>query len=359
MVRRPVICGFIFVSIALLSAAGVTACTTFVIRDGDRAVFGKNLDWFADPGMVMVNQRGLAKEALTQLDGKPPEWVSKYGSVTFNQAGRELPLGGMNEAGLVVESMWLDTTRYPEPDARPSILETQWIQYQLDNHATVAEVVASDSLLRISTTSVPTHFLVLDGAGGVAVVEFLKGKMVSYVGDDVYFEVLTNSNYRESAGCFMRGGLTGGNTSLQRFVDATDMIRDFEGGGGDTLIDYSFGILEEVSAEVTPVHFTRWSIVYDFAGGRIYFRTHTSPYIKYIDVADLDFSCGSRRVALDVHTEDPGRVNERMVDYTVELNRDLILETFEIYRDNDFLDVSTPDLIELSNYPDEFRCVEE
>ena len=330
MVRKPIMYGLILVSIALLSAAGVTACTTFVIRDGDRAVFGKNLDWFADPGLVIVNQRGLLKEALAGREGEAARWASKYGSVTFNQAGKELPLGGVNEAGLVVETMWLDTTRYPEPDARPRVIETQWVQYQLDNHSTVAEVITSDSLVRISPTSVPTHFLILDGAGDVAVVEFLEGKMVSYAGDYVYFEVLTNSEYSGSAGCFMRGGLTGGNTSLQRFVDATAMVRDFEGGEGDTIIDYSFKILEKVAAEVTPEHFTRWSIVYDFSGGRIYFRTHTSPSVKHIDIADLDFTCGARRVALDIHTKEPGRVNERMVDYTAALNRELILETFEI-----------------------------
>jgi penicillin V acylase-like amidase (Ntn superfamily) len=359
MTGRPAIYGAILVSIALLWAAAATACTTFVLRDGDRAVFGKNLDWFADPGLVMVNQRGLAKEAMAQPDAEPLRWVSEYGSVTFNQAGRELPMGGMNEAGLVVESMWLDTTEYPEPDGRSRLVEAQWAQYQLDNHATVEEVIAGDSLVTISHGSVPLHFLILDGAGDIAVVEFLKGKMVSYAGDNVPFEVLTNSNYRESAGCFMRGGLTGGNTSLQRFVDATAMTRAFEGGKGDAIIDYSFHILEEVAAEVTPVHFTRWSIVYDFAGGRIYFRTHDSPSVKYIDTGDLDFACGSRRVAIDIHTKGPGRVNERMVDYTAELNRELVLETFKIYRAHDFLDLSTADLIDLYSYPEGFICTEE
>lgn len=29
-------------------------------------------------------------------------WTSRYASVTFNQWGREFPMDGMNEAGLVV-----------------------------------------------------------------------------------------------------------------------------------------------------------------------------------------------------------------------------------------------------------------
>ena len=48
-------------------------------------------------------------------------WTAQYGSITFNQYGRELPTGGINEAGLVVESMALSEARYPEPDHRPYI----------------------------------------------------------------------------------------------------------------------------------------------------------------------------------------------------------------------------------------------
>jgi penicillin V acylase-like amidase (Ntn superfamily) len=31
--------------------------------------------------------------------------------VTFNQYGRNFPSGGMNEAGLVIELMWLEGSR--------------------------------------------------------------------------------------------------------------------------------------------------------------------------------------------------------------------------------------------------------
>ena len=66
-------------------------------------------------------------------DGNTISWVSQYGSITFNQYGKEFPTGGMNEKGLVVELMWLDGTIYPQPDERPAIGVLQWIQYQLDN----------------------------------------------------------------------------------------------------------------------------------------------------------------------------------------------------------------------------------
>jgi choloylglycine hydrolase len=46
---------------------------------------------------------------------KPLTWVATYGSVSFNQNGRELPCGGINEAGLVIEQMMHESpkSRYP------------------------------------------------------------------------------------------------------------------------------------------------------------------------------------------------------------------------------------------------------
>lgn len=339
----------------LLVAASASACTTFVLRQGDRAVFGKNLDWIAGAGIVVVNQRGLAKEALAPRRGEPARWVSRYGSVTFNQVGKELPFGGINEAGLVVEQMMLDETVYPEPDSRPAVGECQWIQYQLDNCASVEEVIASDSLVRIAPASTRLHFLVLDRAGHVATIEFLNGTMVYHTGDDLPVEVLANSTYDESMACLRGGEGAGRNGSLQHFLDAADMIDEFKRGGDASAVEYAFDILEKVDQG----DFTRWSIVYDLADMRAYFRTLESPGVKHVDAADLDYECGSSRVALDMHIDAEGSVNDLFVGYTAEMNRRVIFRAFGKFEEHGFLTVSESDLINLSNYPDEFECFED
>src|SRR6185436_5175860 len=96
-----------------------------------------------------TNLRGLFKTSMQTSDGKTISWVSKYGSITFNQYGKEFPTAGMNEKGLVVELMWLDGTHYPQKDQRPSVDVLQWIQYELDNSATVEQVIKTDATLRI------------------------------------------------------------------------------------------------------------------------------------------------------------------------------------------------------------------
>ena len=137
-----------------------SACSTFCIPNNGKPVFGRNYDWMVEDGYVIINQRNRVKTG--DSDDNPPTWVSKYGSVTFNQYGRELPCGGMNEAGLVVENMWLRESAYPPPDDRPAVSVLQWLQYQLDTCATVDEVLATDTRLRVETNESPQHYLIAD-----------------------------------------------------------------------------------------------------------------------------------------------------------------------------------------------------
>ena len=340
--------------IHMMTAGRAPACTTFIIRDDGSLIFGRNLDWITGAGLVIVNQRGVEKEGLPGENGEAPRWVSEYGSVTFNQVGKELPYGGVNEKGLVVEQMMLDCTEYPEPDGRPSLGVCQYIQYQLDNFATTAEVIASDSIVRISPESTPLHFLVLDAAGHAAAVEFLDGRMVCHTGDELPVEVLANSTYSESMTFLREGVRSRGNPSLRHFADAAVMVEGFEEEDDGPIVDYAFEVLNRVAQGPA----TRWSIVYDLGGMRIYFKTLDSPEIKSIDIGALDFECALPPQAMNIDVDTAGRVNVCFKEYSAEMNREVILEAFEAFRQHGFLDVPESDLIDLSAYPDGFECVE-
>ena len=82
----------------LVLAQALPACTTFCLKDDEGLVFGRNYDWHLDHGLVIVNKRNVTKRALLiDPEDTPARWISKYGSVTFNQYGREFPIGGMVE----------------------------------------------------------------------------------------------------------------------------------------------------------------------------------------------------------------------------------------------------------------------
>ncbi len=164
--------------IALLRPSVAPACTTFALDGPTGPQQGKSYDWFMGQGMLIANPAGRQKVALLTSRSTPARWTAKYGSLTFNQYGHELPNGGMNEAGLVVEIMWLKQAQHEPADARPAINELQWIQMQLDLHSTVQQVVQHAKDVRIERVSGLVHYLVCDKTSACASFEHLDGALV-------------------------------------------------------------------------------------------------------------------------------------------------------------------------------------
>ena len=246
-------------------------CTTFCLDRADQHMVGKNFDWMWDDGLIIINKRNVSKTVISNpemTDYQPASWTSKYGSVTFNQYGREFPLEGMNETGLVVEFLLRTGTEYPVPDSRPYIGVLQWVQYQLDNCSSVEEVIATDSQLRIVQPILEGHFFVSDRMGSYAIIEFIGGEMVYHVSETAPVKALTNNVYEESlAFLYEHEGWGGdlpipqGESSLDRFVRAADMLRDYD--QETSVIDYAFITLENVAQSESRVTPTQWAIVYD------------------------------------------------------------------------------------------------
>jgi penicillin V acylase-like amidase (Ntn superfamily) len=339
--------------IGLLADVAAT-CTSFCFQHDGQWVFGKNFDWMIDDGMVVVNKRDVAKSALAR--DNPAEWTSKYGSITFNQYGREQPMGGLNEAGLVIENMWLAVTEYSAPDARPAVGELQWVQYQLDTAGSVEEVIASDSAVRIRVGSQPLHFLVCDSAGGCATIEFLEGKTVIHSGQSLPVSVLTNSTYEQSmsfvrsvAGDTSSGSFSAGDYSLKRFYWAADGVLDYQSDAAGSPVDYAFSILKNVSVDRT-----QWSVVYDAGDRRIYYRTRSNQAVKHFDFSAFDFACGTQVRIVDLSAPLTGDVTRSFGDYTYEANYDLIRSAF---RGTEFLrNIPDEALQRLARYPEGLQC---
>ncbi len=349
------------------------ACTTFQLRHNHQVLVGKNYDWMVEDGLVIVNKRGVSKIAFESTDdstglGTPAVWTSKYGSITFTQYGRELSPGGMNEAGLVVESMGLfrntPNRKYPDPDDRVSILASQWRQYQLDNCASVKEVIDSDSRLRIRPRKgIHTHFIVSDQAGHCATIEFLDGQMVCHTGASLPYRALTNNTYKLSLDYLEKDRIPEPDMfkSIERFIRAATMVDKYNPERSPSPVDYAFEILTSVSWSIdrewkgTPyTSNTRWSIVYDQNNRRIHFRTHGNPNIRVIDMASFDFSCQTPVQILDITANLSGDVSNRFVDYTRQGNRALIENAFA--KTVFFPRYSARALDVLANYPETFVC---
>ena len=82
---------WLLIAVLVLLTAKLQTCTTFCMKDGEQVTLGRNYDWGIGIGMLMANKRDVSKTAMFQKDERPAKWISKYGSLTFNQYGREFP----------------------------------------------------------------------------------------------------------------------------------------------------------------------------------------------------------------------------------------------------------------------------
>lgn len=337
--------------VSVFTVSETLACTTFCLKNKGEVLFGKNYDWMIGDGMIFVNKRGVSKEGTE--DPNPAKWVSKYGSVTFNQYGRENPSGGMNEAGLVIELMWLEDTQYPHPDARPALDVLEWIEYNLDSYSTVDEVVKNAENTRISS-DVKLHYLVNDKEGNSATIEFLGGKFAPHYGDNLPVTTLTNNTYAQSLEFSKKANAARaqGNGSLERFARAAEKTKEFDRQprSEKEAVDYAFDILTNVAQP----GYTQWSIVYDQKRAKIYFRSMQNTQIKSIDARGFDYSCASAVRMLDINGKESGDVTGLFKDYTRAANRDLIEKAFT---GTPFLK-NVPSSVKnlLASYPESFTC---
>jgi penicillin V acylase-like amidase (Ntn superfamily) len=307
---------------AVLMATPGFTCTTLCLFEKGRALVAYNYDAWASEGLVLVNKRGTSKKGRVK---QAASWTARYGSVTFNQFGRDEPSSGVNEKGLMVSLMWVDGARYPPADHHPIIGPLRWIQYHLDNHASVAEVVANAEAVRIAS-AFPLHYLFADASGDAAVIEFLDGKLVVYRGETLPVRALANSTYADSIAAFEAAKRTGeiptSQSSLDRFVRGAMVVS----GDGDP-IDRGFAALAAVASPgpASPrVGTTRWSIVYDLGASEVYFRTDINKAIRRFTVTSFDFSCRTAMKMLDVTAPRSGDVAVAFLDYSRAANRALV-----------------------------------
>jgi len=351
-----------FLALGLISAGTARpegGGTAFVMRGGGSVLLAKNLDWPVGEGLIFVNKRDVIKEAFGGSGSAALRWTSKYGSVTFNQFGREFPFGGINEAGLAIEELSVQA-EYPPPDGRPSLNELQWIQYHLDTCRSTKEVLKSAPGLRISKRLFGLHYLIADRKGNVAVVEFNDGQLAPYSGDTLPVAVLSNNRYAESLrylGLHQGFGgerwVSGGTESSERFVRAAMALREYRLLGQRPLLDHAFVVLKSVAQEDT-----QWSVAYNIPRRLVFFKTRDHRRYKIIPLEGLDFSCRSPVLMLPVTTESAGNLTRNLIPYSPQENRRLLESVFRALREKGELQDTPPGSVvqEMAAYPELCRC---
>ncbi|WP_345229579.1 linear amide C-N hydrolase, partial [[Roseibacterium] beibuensis] len=159
----------------------------------------------------------------------------------------------MNERGLAIAMMYHEDGQYPEADNRPALNELQWIQYQLDQYASVEEVVNNLDHIRLEKSMYELHYTVSDASGHTVIIEFIAGKP-QVIKDAQYFTV-TNTSFDKSlqyANKFKGTSISKLSkrvNSLDRFTLAYRIVenKSLQYVSSQIPIKEAFTVLEEVS----------------------------------------------------------------------------------------------------------------
>jgi len=311
---------FLFISISYTSLS----CSSFKLQKGDGLVYGHNLNEgdIGVPGMIFINKRGIFKQGRSWSELTTPEnsnpsdhcWVSRYGSITFNNFGRDFPDGGMNEAGLFVWEM-NETIEYPKDEDLPKLNQMNWMQFMLDNCSTVDEAVQCAYAFEIDGWG--WHYFIGDATGNIAAIAFIKGEVVIHQGEDLPVPGLFNTPYERELevlkyykgfGGFYNPDLD--NPEVPRFAKTAVMVENFK--PEDNIVDYGLYMLDKLMVNDVP----EWSILCDVRKMQVHFKTRINPEVKVISFADIDFSNTSPVMVLNMDVKEGGDVFSMFTPYT-------------------------------------------
>lgn len=327
-----------FCACAVMAAAGPAyGCSSFLLERGDTVLVGHNLDdYIPMPGLVVINPRGIAKQGLgwsmfnPLVPVKPAfRWISKHGSITYSNMGKEFPDGGMNEAGLYVGEMNYYFTKYPSGGGLVRMYHNQWIQYLLDNFETVDQVLADMSRV-VPDGHSRWQFLVADARGNAATITFFKGRAVVNAGDSLPVKALCNRRYaRELDTLRLYQGFGGtravdfaDTTDDRRFVRAAEMLR-----GQDRAMpaaDYAFAILRRLDWGNN-----KWSLAFDLRRRTVRFNTDRSRRIKGVDLASFDLSGAVPAMVLDINRDLEGDVAAQFVPFSEPIQKEYVAKMWD------------------------------
>ncbi len=314
------------VLVGLFSAPAAYPCSRVLWDSGNGQVFvGRTQDWTERTHSAFrMYPRGIERRGA--VAETPHEWTSKYGSLVLS-AYDEGTHEGVNEKGLSAHALYLaGETDFGKRDPKmQGIGIMQWVQYYLDNYATVAEAVEAQKNFpfQIEPLILPNGFPTLvhvslsDKSGDSAVIEYIGGKARVY--HDKRFTVMTNeptydkqianlSQYRTFGG---DKPLPGERTPSDRFVRAAYYVNglpqttDRAKGAA-----YMLSVIRNVSVpfgspdpDKPNISSTIFRTVQDLTGGRYYFESTYAPNVVWIDYDKIDFSEGVGEKELQVEKE--------------------------------------------------------
>lgn len=251
---------WILICLFSLNSSVVSACRAGLMASKNSIFVAKSFDFDVSGGQIFFNPKGLKKQTLLIPSGlNALEWKAQYESLTFSQIGPGFPFGGMNEKGLVVEALWLSSTRTYLDESKPTSNESQYIQYLLDMASDIEQVEMLTQSLQIQKVFAPIHYFVCDRSTHCLTIELIDSEVKITKVVNPKMKVLENSEYADLI-------TQKSNRILQSFQNQISSETELQ----ET---HAFDWLNQVS---TP-NWTRWQFVYDLKKLEVSYRKMGEP----------------------------------------------------------------------------------
>lgn len=323
--RRPLLLGGAIIIAALLWQPTVEACSRILWSDNGQAVLSaRNMEFYTDDlPMLIVLPRGLRRHGGDIQHAM--SWTAKYASVSvagLNGAGID---DGLNEKGLAANLLWQQGARYENRDNRPGISYKIWLQYLLDNYATVQDALADlpsyqvvPETFEIAGTAkeLPLHFAIEDATGDSAIIEFVDGKVTVHHGRE--YTVMTNEpafpkqmenlkRYQSFGGTL---SMPGDIDPMSRFVRASTYLKtlprpeNYREAIAMLLsviraVQVPFGAHDYSETGLEDTWDPKWMSLADLTHRTYYFNAAKSPNLVWVSLENFDLSEGASVMVVD------------------------------------------------------------
>ncbi|MBQ8598590.1 MAG: linear amide C-N hydrolase [Oscillospiraceae bacterium] len=229
-------------------------CSTFVAstEEGDH-LFGRNFDMYYSPVMLTKTTpdngyRSVTMVNLAYIGYNKEHLPTDLGSSVITLCAPYAPMDGMNEKGLAVSVMLIDTVPTNQNTEKTDITTSSAIRLLLDKCATVEEAIETlqNYDMHASANSC-YHFMVADASGDSVVIEYIDDEISILRGEKV------STNFLLTPGDYDFGG------GYERYDVVTEALEEADHVLSE---EEAMGVLEACSQNGEKSQ-TQWSCVYN------------------------------------------------------------------------------------------------
>lgn len=252
-------------------------------------------------------------------DPNPLRWNSRYASLVTTVYGMG-SVDGLNEAGLAAHGLYLEVTDFgPRDPAKPGLQAGLWLQYLLDQAATVAEALALMEDIELVKLVVHghdsnIHLALEDISGDSAIVEYAQGRRVVHHGRqytlmtndpsyDEQLELLARQDYSHPSRDLPLPGNVNPVDRFQRAAYYSALLpapkSQREAVAGVMAIMRNVSVPFGAPYAEFGVYNTEYRTVTDLTNRMYFFELTTSPNVVWVDFDGLKFADATTPLVAD------------------------------------------------------------